>query len=136
VGGVAGGDGTGSVVAAVATDTGRPLVVVPAGARNHFARDLGLRPPRSGRALDALVDGEPIQVDLGVLSSRVFINNVSFGMYADALLEPGYREDKPGAFATVAPDYLKQGLKRTEVSGGRAREPAPPIPGSRSACRA
>lgn len=42
-----------------------------------------------------------------MLSSRVFINNVAFGMYADALLEPGYREDKPGAFATVAPDYLK-----------------------------
>ncbi|GAA1959795.1 diacylglycerol kinase family protein [Catenulispora subtropica] len=105
--GVAGGDGTVSAVAAVAADTGRPLVVVPAGTRNHFARDLGLDLRDPGRALDALVDGEPTQVDLGVLSPRVFINNVSFGMYADALLEPGYREDKPRAFATVVPDYLK-----------------------------
>lgn len=105
--GVAGGDGTVSAVAAVAADEGRPLVVVPAGTRNHFARDLGLDLRDPGRALDALVDGEPAQVDLGVLGSRVFVNNVSFGMYADALLDPGYREDKPRAFATVAPDYLK-----------------------------
>ncbi|WP_330351964.1 diacylglycerol/lipid kinase family protein [Streptomyces chartreusis] len=105
--GVAGGDGTVSAVAAVAADTGRSLVVVPAGTRNHFARDLGLDLRDPGRALDALVDGEPAQVDLGVLGSRVFVNNVSFGMYADALLEPGYREDKPRAFAAVAPDYAK-----------------------------
>jgi diacylglycerol kinase family enzyme len=105
--GVAGGDGTVSAVAAVAADEGLPLVVVPAGTRNHFARDLGLDLRAPGLALDALVDGEPSHVDLGVLGSRVFVNNVSFGMYADALLEPGYREDKPRAFATVAPDYLR-----------------------------
>ncbi|MGV9503779.1 diacylglycerol/lipid kinase family protein [Streptomyces sp. NPDC003642] len=105
--GVAGGDGTVSAVAAVAADTGRPLVVVPSGTRNHFARDLGLDLRDPVRALDALVDGEPAQVDLGMLGSRVFINNVSFGVYADALLEPGYREDKPRAFAAVAPDYAK-----------------------------
>ncbi|MER6153748.1 diacylglycerol/lipid kinase family protein [Streptomyces hirsutus] len=107
--GVMGGDGTVSAVAAVAADTGRSLVVVPAGTRNHFARDLGLDLRDPGQALDALVNGEPAQVDLGMLGSRVFVNNVSFGMYADALLEPGYREDKPRAFATVAPDYLKGG---------------------------
>ncbi|WP_245244930.1 diacylglycerol/lipid kinase family protein [Streptomyces palmae] len=105
--GVAGGDGTVSAVAAVAADTDRSLVVVPAGTRNHFARDLGLDLRDPGRALDALVDGEPAQVDLGVLGSRVFVNNVSFGMYADALLEPGYREDKPRAFTAVASDYVK-----------------------------
>jgi diacylglycerol kinase family enzyme len=37
--GAAGGDGT---VAAVAAEAQRPLVVMPAGTRNHFARDLGL----------------------------------------------------------------------------------------------
>src|SRR4051812_36428881 len=36
--GVAGGDGTVSTVAAVAVEAGRPLVVMPAGTRNHFAR--------------------------------------------------------------------------------------------------
>ncbi|MER6406920.1 diacylglycerol kinase family protein [Streptomyces viridosporus] len=105
--GVVGGDGTVSAVAAVAADTGRSLVVVPAGTRNHFARDLGLDLRDPGRALNALADGEPAQVDLGMLGPRVFVNNVSFGMYADALLEPGYREDKPRAFTAVAPDYVK-----------------------------
>ncbi|MEU3844117.1 diacylglycerol kinase family protein [Streptomyces sp. NPDC028635] len=104
--GVAGGDGTVSAVAAVASGTGRELVVIPAGTRNHFARDLGLDLGDPGKALDALVDGETAQVDLGVLGPRIFVNNVSFGLYADALLEPGYREDKPRAFASVAPDYL------------------------------
>ncbi|WP_234334905.1 diacylglycerol/lipid kinase family protein [Streptomyces sp. NRRL S-118] len=105
--GAAGGDGTVSAVAAVAAETDRSLVVVPAGTRNHFARDLGLDLRDPARALDALVDGEPAQVDLGVVGPRVFVNNVSFGVYADALLEPGYREDKPRAFAAVAPDYVK-----------------------------
>ncbi|WP_234331849.1 diacylglycerol/lipid kinase family protein [Streptomyces sp. NRRL S-455] len=105
--GVVGGDGTVSAVAAEAADTGRSLVVVPAGTRNHFARDLGLDLSDPGRALNALVDGEPARVDLGVVGPHVFVNNVSFGIYADALLEPGYRQDKPRAFAAVAPGYVK-----------------------------
>ncbi|MBM9503075.1 diacylglycerol/lipid kinase family protein [Actinacidiphila acididurans] len=105
--GVAGGDGTVSAVAAVAAGTDRPLVVVPAGTRNHFARDLGLDVRDPGLALGALADGEPVRVDLGTVGPRIFVNNVSFGMYADALLEPGYREDKQRAFAAVGPAYLK-----------------------------
>src|SRR4029453_11780626 len=46
--GVAGGDGTVSAVAAVAAAAGRPLVVVPGGAGNHFARDLGPQTPGPG----------------------------------------------------------------------------------------
>lgn len=105
--GVAGGDGTVSAVAAVAAETGRPLVVIPAGTRNHFARDLGLDTRDPGRALTALVDGEPVRVDLGSVASRAFVNNVSFGVYAEALLEPGYRQEKARSFAAVAPPYLE-----------------------------
>jgi hypothetical protein len=36
----------------------------------------------------------------------VFVNNVSFGAYADALLTPGYREAKARTFAEIAPGYL------------------------------
>jgi len=32
---------------------------------------------------------------------------VSFGFYAEALLEPGYREEKARSFASVAPRYLE-----------------------------
>jgi len=105
--GVAGGDGTVAAVAAVAADTGRPLVVIPAGTRNHFARDLGLDIRNPARALKALLNAELVPVDLGVVDSRVFVNNVSFGFYAEALLEPGYREEKARSFASVAPRYLE-----------------------------
>ena len=82
-------------------------MVIPAGTRNHFARDLGLDVRNPAAALTALGStGEPAPVDLGRVGSRVFVNNVSFGAYADALMTPGYREAKARAFAEVAPGYL------------------------------
>jgi diacylglycerol kinase family enzyme len=105
--GVAGGDGTVSTVAAVAAEADRPLVVVPAGTRNHFARDLGLDIRDPAAALHALRDGEAVWVDLGFVAGRPFVNNVSFGVYADALLTPGYRDAKARALASVAGPYLE-----------------------------
>jgi diacylglycerol kinase family enzyme len=105
--GVAGGDGTVSTVAAVAAEAGRPLVVVPAGTRNHFARDLGLDIHDPATAVQALRDGEPVRVDLGFVAGRPFVNNVSFGVYADALLSPGYREAKTRALASTAGPYIQ-----------------------------
>ena len=104
--GVAGGDGTVSVVAAVAAEAGRPLVVIPAGTRNHFARDLGLNITNPASAVTALRAGDPAHVDLGRVGSRVFVNNVSFGAYADALLTPGYRQAKTRTFVEIAPAYV------------------------------
>ena len=54
---VAGGDGTVAAVAGVAVERGLPLVVVPTGTLNHFARDLGLDLARPLRALDAFAFG-------------------------------------------------------------------------------
>lgn len=105
--GVAGGDGTVSAVAAVAAQTDVPLLVIPAGTRNHFARDLGLDVRDPAQALNALSDAESVRVDLGLVESRVFINNVSLGLYADALLEPGYREAKARTVLSKAPRYLE-----------------------------
>jgi diacylglycerol kinase family enzyme len=109
--GVAGGDGTVSAVAAVAAEAQLPLVVIPAGTRNHFARDLGLDIRNPASALGALHAGGVAQVDLGRVGSRVFVNNVSFGAYADALLTPGYRDAKARTFAQVAPGYLGGGQR-------------------------
>ncbi len=105
--GVAGGDGTVTAVAAVAAAAHRPLLVIPAGTRNHFARDLGLDIRNPVLSLNALDNGILARVDLATAGPHVFVNNVSFGIYADALLEPGYREDKARTFATAAPGYLK-----------------------------
>jgi len=79
--GVAGGDGSVATVASVAAERNLPLVVVPYGTRNHFARDLGLGRDDLARALDTFA-GEERRVDLGRVGERRFLNNVSLGAYA------------------------------------------------------
>ncbi|HKH10253.1 MAG TPA: diacylglycerol kinase family protein [Rubrobacter sp.] len=91
---VAGGDGSVAAVAGVAVERGLPLAVVPTGTLNHFARDLGLDLARPSRALDAFVAGRESRVDVGRINGRLFINNVSLGLYAEMLGDPGYRGDK------------------------------------------
>nr|WP_142103113.1 phosphatase PAP2 family protein [Pseudonocardia cypriaca] len=95
--GVAGGDGS---VAAAATVAGRrhlPLVVVPTGTLNHFARDVGVYDTQE--AVDATAAGEAVAVDLGVVDvhpgrgadplsdavvrQRHFLNTASLGSYPD-----------------------------------------------------
>jgi diacylglycerol kinase family enzyme len=79
--GAAGGDGTVASVAAVAIERDLPLVVVPYGTRNHFARDLGLDRDDPLAAL-AGFEGEERRVDVGRAGERRFLNNVSLGLYA------------------------------------------------------
>jgi diacylglycerol kinase family enzyme len=79
--GVAGGDGSVASVAAVAVERDLPLVVVPYGTRNHFARDLGLDRTDPLAALEAF-DGPERRVDVGRAGERRFLNNVSLGAYA------------------------------------------------------
>ncbi|MEU3602808.1 diacylglycerol kinase family protein [Streptomyces sp. NPDC006798] len=104
--GVAGGDGTQALVAAVAADHDLPFLVIPAGTRNHFALDLGLDRADPGRALDALTDGEEVRVDLGTVDGRPFVNTVSFGVYADVVQRPEYRDAKTGTALAAMPDLL------------------------------
>ncbi|MEU5310869.1 diacylglycerol kinase family protein [Streptomyces sp. NPDC021562] len=104
--GVAGGDGTQALVAAVAAESGLPFVVVPAGTRNHFAMDLGLDRADPSAALEALTDGVELRVDLGYAGERAFVNNVSFGAYAALVQDPAYREDKIGTMVRILPEFL------------------------------
>ncbi len=95
--GVAGGDGTAAAVAGVAVERNLPLVIVPTGTLNHFARDLGLDLARPLTALDAFASiRRERRVDVGRINGRPFINNVSLGVYAEMLADPGYRQDKLG----------------------------------------
>jgi diacylglycerol kinase family enzyme len=94
---VAGGDGSVAAVAGVAVERRLPLVVVPLGTLNHFARDLGLDLARPLHALDAFAsDHHERRVDVGRINGRPFINNVSLGVYAEMLGDPEYRDDKLG----------------------------------------
>jgi diacylglycerol kinase family enzyme len=92
--GMAGGDGSQGVVAKVAVERGLAFVCVPVGTRNHFALDLGLDPADPVGALDAFGDAEERTVDVGMVGDRVFVNNVSLGVYAKVISVEGYREHK------------------------------------------
>jgi diacylglycerol kinase family enzyme len=99
--GMAGGDGSLGLVATVAIERGVPFFCVPVGTRNHFALDLGLDRDDPLSALGALDDGEEILIDYAVAGERTFLNNVSFGVYAQAVHRDGYREKKESTMAEV-----------------------------------
>jgi diacylglycerol kinase family enzyme len=111
---VAGGDGSVAAVAGVAVERELPFVVVPTGTLNHFARDLGLDLARPLRALDAFAsDHYERRVDVGRVNGRLFINNVSLGVYAEMLGDPGYRQDKLGvAQAKLQAAFFDPKLRR------------------------
>src|SRR6476646_374361 len=90
--GVAGGDGSQAVVAAAAVTNGLPFVCVPAGTRNHFALDLGVDPHDVLGALDAFPGGIERLIDVSDVNGRLFLNNVSLGIYGDAVRSPAYRD--------------------------------------------
>lgn len=104
--GVAGGDGTQALVAAVAAEHDLPFLVISAGTRNHFAMDLGLDRTDPSTCLDALSDGVELHVDLGFAGNHPFVNNASFGAYAAVVQSPAYRDDKIGTTLELLPDLL------------------------------
>ncbi|MFG3257402.1 diacylglycerol/lipid kinase family protein [Streptomyces sp. NPDC048172] len=120
--GAAGGDGTQALVAAVAAEHGIPFLVIPAGTRNHFALDLGLDREDPAKALDALRGGEGVElrVDLAFAGDRVFVNNASFGAYAEVVQSDSYREGKTRTVAALLPDVLMghQGARLTAEGEG------------------
>ncbi len=127
--GMAGGDGSLGLVAAVAVERGVPFFCVPVGTRNHFALDLGLDRDNPLSALDALRDGEEILIDYAVVGDRPFLNNVSFGLYAQAVHQDGYRENKEETMVEVtkaaAADPEAQAALRYTTPDGRTHDRAP-----------
>jgi diacylglycerol kinase family enzyme len=124
--GVAGGDGTQALVAGVAARHDIPFMVIAAGTRNHFALDLGLDRDDPSACLRALSDAVELRVDLGMLGSRTFVNNASFGAYADVVQTPAYRGDKVGTTLNLLPDLLQghRGAKlRARADGAEISEP-------------
>jgi diacylglycerol kinase family enzyme len=106
---MAGGDGSQAVVAAIAAELHLPYACVPAGTRNHFALDLGVDRDDVVGALDAFVEGGERCVDLAEVNGRVFVNNVSLGLYAVAVQREGYRNAKLRTLLDTVPDVLGPG---------------------------
>jgi len=118
---MAGGDGSQAIVAKVAAELDLPYACIPAGTRNHFALDLGVDRDDVVGALDAFVNGGERRVDLAEVNGRLFVNNVSLGLYADAVQRPGYREAKLHTLLDTVPDSLGPDAK---ASGLVWRSPA------------
>ena len=118
--GVAGGDGTQALVAGVAAEHDLPFLCISAGTRNHFAMDLGLDRADPSGCLDALTDGVEYRIDLGQIAGRTFVNNASFGVYAEVVRSPAYREDKRRTTLAMLPDLLKsdEGNRLCARAGG------------------
>jgi len=112
--GMAGGDGSLAIVATAAAAHGIPFVCVPAGTRNHFALDVGVDRHDVTGALDAFTDGVERQIDMAEVNGRAFLNNVSLGIYGDAVRSPAYREAKVRTLLETA----------AEVMGPSAQGPA------------
>ncbi len=92
--GMAGGDGSLATVAAAAAEHDLPFICIPAGTRNHFALDLGIIRHDLLGALDAFTAGVERRIDMAEVNGRPCLNNISLGVYGDAVQRSGYRDAK------------------------------------------
>ena len=127
--GMAGGDGSLAIVAAAAHAHGLPFVCVPAGTRNHFALDLGVDRHDLVGALEAFTDGVERLIDVGSVNGRLFLNNVSLGIYGEAVREAAYRDAKARtlletAVRVLGPSESAPDLRLVDDEGREHREPA------------
>ena len=104
--GMAGGDGSQAMVGTVAVEMGLPMVVVPAGTRNHLALDLGLDRDDVVGALDGYGEAVERTMDLADVNGHVFVNNVSLGLYAAIVRSAAYRDAKVDTTLATLPQVL------------------------------
>jgi undecaprenyl-diphosphatase len=121
--GVAGGDGTVNAAAAAAYDEGKPLLVVPGGTLNHFARDLGVESVDD--AVAAVSQGSTVEVDVGTIAGRPFLNTASFGAYVD-LVDARERLERwlgkwPAAVVALVVVFLRTKPVDVEIDGRRSK---------------
>jgi diacylglycerol kinase family enzyme len=127
--GAAGGDGSLAVVAAAALAHDLPFVCVPAGTRNHFALDAGVDRGDLVGSLEAFTDGVERRIDVAEVNGRLFLNNVSLGIYGDAVRQPAYRAAKARTLLETAAEVLgpsaaAAGLELVDDRGRVYRDPA------------
>ena len=100
---------------------GIAFVCVPAGTRNHFALDVGVDRRDLTGALDAFTDGVERQIDVAEVNGRMFLDNVSLGVYGQAVRHPAGR--------AAGPDLLAPSGRVAIGAPPRPRPPPPPRPG-------
>ncbi len=91
----AGGDGTINHVMQALVKTEAVLGVLPLGTYNHFAKDLGI-PLDWKQALEIALRGATMQIDVGRVNERYFLNNICLGLYPEVVER---REEKGRDYA-------------------------------------
>lgn len=96
-----GGDGTVNAVAALCSQQGVTLGIIPMGTFNYFARALGI-PTDLPQALKILLEGRTRQASIGRVGEHVFLNNASFGLYKRLIEAREYHKSLFGRFRIIA----------------------------------
>lgn len=129
----AGGDGTVMSVAGAVAGSGKRFGVIPLGTFNYFARGLGIPEDPAGAA-QVILDGHARPVALGEVNGRVFLNNVSLGVYPAILRqrEEVYRRwgrRRLAAHWSVAKTFIRLGrpLYLTISADGQASRVVTPL---------
>ncbi len=123
--GVCGGDGSVGAVAHEARRAGVPLLVVPGGTFNHFARTVGAETVDA--AVDAVQRGEGVRVDVAELAFGeaepiTVVNAASVGIYPDFVAERESLRPRAGkwpASAVAAWRVLRRSSPVAVVIDGR-----------------
>lgn len=98
--GICGGDGSVNAAAHVAWKNEKPLVVIPGGTLNHFARDIGVTSVED--AIEAVRNPTPVGVDVGMIGDRPFLNVASIGSYVELVDARERLEKSIGKWPAVA----------------------------------
>jgi diacylglycerol kinase family enzyme len=81
-----GGDGTINSVTSQLLNAKKTLGILPLGTMNHFAKDLRI-PLELEAAVETIIEGHVMDVDLGEVNGHIFVNNSSLGLYPSIVRE-------------------------------------------------
>ncbi|MCD0452323.1 phosphatase PAP2 family protein [Actinocorallia sp. API 0066] len=110
---VGGGDGTVGAGAAAALRWDVPLLVLPVGTLNHFARALGIETVAD--ALTAYRAGNLSRVDVGTVNGVPFVNNAGMGIYPDVVRRREKLERRLGKWPALAVSTVRSLRRATPV---------------------
>lgn len=122
---VAGGDGTLNPLIATLIKRQLPLLVLPAGTANDFARSLSM-PEKPEELAELLTGGEVAAVDVGYANGKPFLNAASIGMTNTiSRLQSMDRKRQWGALSYAVSAFEAGRTARSFVArfeGGKARK--------------